>query len=91
MTWDQNAYDTPEKLGLKIVASESEPNLSYEYNMFIIWEDEAGQFYYASDVGCSCPSPFENYTELSDLTASTATEAFDALRAWKSNFLKEVN
>ena len=68
--WDQpNPYSDPEKCGLEIVEVHSDDTLSYEFDMIVLWRELAtGKLYFASDSGCSCPSPFENYHALSDLT-----------------------
>lgn len=55
-----NPYYEPEKLGLKL-RSYDEPDLSYEYNTLCFWATEDGRVYTASDCGCSCPTPFEDY------------------------------
>jgi hypothetical protein len=49
-----------EKLGLEMLAFD-EPNLSYEFNTLCFWATKDGQIYSASDSGCSCPTPFEDY------------------------------
>lgn len=60
-----NIYYSPEKFGLTVVATVDNAD-SYEFNMFVIFEDKDGIPYYASDSGCSCPTPFEDI-RLSDL------------------------
>lgn len=40
---------------------------SYEFSLVGVWRDPAtGLFWYSSDSGCSCPSPWENHNDLSD-------------------------
>lgn len=56
-----NPYYYPEELGLKIVGELDEQDMSYEFNMLIVWKDENNNLYYAKDSGCSCPTPFEDY------------------------------
>jgi hypothetical protein len=63
-----DVYYNPEAYGLRIVAELDEPNLSYEFCMLVVWMDEHGEAYFAQDSGCSCPSPFENYHSIEDLT-----------------------
>jgi hypothetical protein len=85
MGWgDPDVYGSPEKFGLELVVMCDDPGLSYEFDMFGIWRDTAtGQVYYGIDGGCSCPSPFENFTSVDDLTpVSSATELRKALSAW---------
>ncbi len=56
-----NPYYEPDKLDLELLSFD-EPNLSYEYNTLCFWATKDGRIYSASDSGCSCPTPFENYT-----------------------------
>ena len=55
-----NPYYNPEKLELELV-SYDEPNMSYAYNTLCFWATKDGRIYSASDSGCSCPTPFEDY------------------------------
>lgn len=55
-----NPYYSPKELGLELLAIE-EQGLSYEYNTLCFWITEVGHIYTASDSGCSCPTPFEQY------------------------------
>jgi len=56
-----NIYFEPEESGLKIFEMAQDSDLSYAFDMFVIWEDiKTGDLYYASDSGCSCPVPFED-------------------------------
>lgn len=71
MSWNNNTYDDPGKYGLAQVGELWEPDMSYEFNMLVVWKHADGRVFYAEDRGCSCPSPFENYEELSDLTEVT--------------------
>lgn len=38
-----------------------QPELCYEFNILCFWATKDGRVYSASDSGCSCPVPFENY------------------------------
>lgn len=63
-----NPYYSPELLGLETIYEIEEPNLSYEFNTFVLWRETAtGILYWAQDSGCSCPTPFENYCKVSNL------------------------
>lgn len=55
-----NPYYNPDKLGLELLSFD-EPDMSYEYNTLCFWKTENGLIFTASDSGCSCPTPFENY------------------------------
>lgn len=77
-----DAYHSPAKLGLEVVAEVelSEPN--YSFDIAMVWYHfERDAFYAARDTGCSCPSPFEDYTSLDVLTGPlTKHEAADWLK-----------
>ncbi len=67
-----NVYYSPDKCGLEIVESFDDPDASYSFNMFVVWRKlDDGRLFYASDSGCSCPSPFEDYHTLGSLTEIT--------------------
>jgi len=55
-----NPESNPEMLNLEMLKFE-EPDLYYEFDMLCFWATKDGRVYSASDSGCSCPSPFENY------------------------------
>ena len=58
---DNNIYYEPEAFGLEIWREFDVSSRSYEFNAFVIWRrKEGGRLFYATDSGCSCPSPFEN-------------------------------
>lgn len=77
-----DVYYNPEKFGLTIIGEANDLDASYSFDMFTVWRDEAGQLYYASDEGCSCPSPFEDYTSLDKLAKGTVPEVQAALMEW---------
>jgi hypothetical protein len=79
--WD-NLYSDPGKLGLEVVGEAGDELASYSFDMFVIWRDERGNLYHASDSGCSCPSPFEDYKKVSDLATATVAEIHAALDEW---------
>lgn len=84
MTWESNPYYHPEALGLKIVGSVArEPD--YDFNMLVVWESVSdGLLYMASDSGCSCPSPFEDFHEIEQLERIGSYDQFvRALDAWR--------
>lgn len=71
MSWDNNPYDNPENFGLTLVAEMSWHAPCYDFDYTVAWQGEDGTLYWASDSGCSCPSPFEDYSTLEDLTTGT--------------------
>lgn len=62
-----NPYYDSDKLGLEMLSFD-EPHLSYEFNTLCFWATPDKQVYSASALGCSCPTPFEDY-ERADLKA----------------------
>lgn len=73
--YDRNPFYNPEKCGLEIVETTEEPNMSYEFHYVVLWKDIAsGKLYWSEDSGCSCPSPFEDVSSLSDLTELDKTK-----------------
>lgn len=80
-----NIYYSPEKFGLEIVGTINWVNEPYTFNLTVVWRRPAdGQLFYASDAGCSCPSPFED-SHLDNITAATAHEISGALLTNASN------
>lgn len=79
-----DAYHNPQKLGLEVVAEVelSEPDYSFDIAM-VWWHTQTNKFYVAQDSGCSCPSPFEDFTSLEKLNGPlTRHEAADWLKGW---------
>lgn len=66
-----NPYYNPDKCGLEIF-DEIDTAGSYEFDTFVIWKKiDDGKLYYASDSGCSCPTPFESFYGLDELNSIT--------------------
>lgn len=60
-------YNSPEHFGLVVIDEIELDNESYQFNIRVVWREIAtGKLYTARDSGCSCPSPFEDYTSLND-------------------------
>ena len=69
MSYGEDVYSNPGKHGLEIIAEINDEDASYSFNDIVVWKHVAsGAFYYAQDSGCSCPSPFEEYQSVTDLT-----------------------
>lgn len=77
-----DVYYKPEHFGLTLVgAAEKEPN--HDFDIFAVWRDQEGALYYGQDAGCSCPSPFEDFTSLDGLTkAESVQQIHTALDDW---------
>ena len=66
-----NVASAPEKYGLTFVGSLDDPWASYSFYDLCVWSHEDGRVFWATDSGCSCPSPFEDFKSLDDLTEVT--------------------
>lgn len=63
-----NIYYSPEKFRLEQVAMIDYSDGDYCFDYRVIWRHlDTGVLYTARDSGCSCPSPFESYTNLHSL------------------------
>lgn len=77
--YEENFYYHPEKYGLTPVGEVSWDDAAYQFDFTVVYHrKEDGKFLYASDSGCSCPSPFEDH-ELSDLEE---IESLGAFQTW---------
>lgn len=81
MGWGSpDVYYQPEAFGLTKVAEVNWYYESYEFDLTVVWKDKEGNFYWARDSGCSCPSPFEEYTSLDKLEKGSNFQAAAALQ-----------
>lgn len=63
--YSAETFDPP----LEIVAQISLNDMAYQFEYLVLWRVKGTQDYYtASDSGCSCPTPFEGFNTLADLT-----------------------
>lgn len=91
-----NPYYDPHKLSLEMI-SFHEPGLSWEYNTLCFWATEDGRVYSASDSGCSCPTPFEQYEGEDEKEVITKLERVGSVEQGESifdswnNFYEEKN
>lgn len=69
-----NVYYYPEQFGLTTIGEVEWSEPCYDFDLTVLWRDEAGKLYWASDSGCSCPSPFEDLGGLNDLSTGSAHE-----------------
>lgn len=61
MKCEHNPYYYPERSNLEIFVDIDTAG-SYEFEMLIVWRHlKDGTLWYATDSGCSCPTPFEGY------------------------------
>jgi hypothetical protein len=63
-----DVYYQPEKFDLTPVAEIDYSDGNYQFDYRVVWKHEpTDRLLTARDSGCSCPSPFEDYTKLEDL------------------------
>lgn len=62
----KNIYYYPEDYDLTVVA-EIDNGESYEFDKVVVWKHKDGTLYWQEDSGCSCPTPFEDYSDLASL------------------------
>ena len=65
--YDDDVYYQPEKFGLTPILEINLEDEPYQFHIFAMWRHEDGTVYWATDSGCSCPSPFEDYKSVNDL------------------------
>lgn len=80
-----DVYYQPEKFDLTIVGEiEQEP--CYSFDKLVVWQHADGRLFYADDHGCSCPSPFENYTSLESPGEPITPQTWDAFEEYVMDF-----
>ena len=80
MIWGNDVYYHAEQHGLTIIAEIDDEQSCYSFDLTVVWKNEAtGDKYWAADSGCSCPSPFENYTSVEALTPLRTDADWDRL------------
>jgi len=86
----KNVYYSPEEFGLQMVGEVDFSDQYYVFSIIAVFRDPAtGQLYYGEDSGCSCPSPFEDFRDREDLTATTPHEIAAILTDASSYLLDE--
>lgn len=63
----ENIYYSPEKFGLELVGEFEWSEPDYSFDTLAVWKEKRGQYWIGEDSGCSCPSPFENITDVNEL------------------------
>lgn len=66
-----DAYNQPDKFGLQVIGTVQWEEDNYSFDLTAVFKDEHGNLYWADDAGCSCPSPFEDYTSVDKLETGT--------------------
>lgn len=68
---------------LLFVAEIDRSDQSYCFDSLRVVKSEDGRYFYGTDSGCSCPSPFENFHRESDWTPLTKHP--DSLSSFKAS------
>lgn len=69
-----DVYHQAEQFGLTQIGQIEWAEPDYSFDIGVVWIDENGDLFYAQDAGCSCPSPFEDYTSKESLEKLTFAE-----------------
>lgn len=83
MSWDDNPYNRPGNFGLEFIGEIEWDEESFQFNLTAVWRDaeNSNVLFWASDAGCSCPSPFEDLKGRDDLYTGTRMELQEYLEA----------
>ncbi len=58
-----NIYSTPKNFNLKVVAEIEFSDGNYQFDTRVVWQEMDGpRLWTMRDSGCSCPTPFEDYS-----------------------------
>lgn len=63
-----DVYHQPEAFGLTILGTIERYEPDYSFDFVVVFRHEDGRLFGGQDSGCSCPSPFEDFTDLDKLT-----------------------
>jgi hypothetical protein len=75
--YEYNIEANPQNCGLTILHSLEDQHASYSFaTMLVLIDDATQKLYMAYDEGCSCPTPFEEFTSLADLTPLRTIEDY---------------
>lgn len=67
-----------ERLGLKVLGELEQSEPDYSFDTLCVWRrDSDGALFYATDRGCSCPSPFEDFETIESLTPIKDAATFE--------------
>ena len=87
-----NIYNDPKKWGLVPITDEDRAG-PYEFDIFSAWyapKDKRPGVFFATDSGCSCPTPFSNFVERSDLNwTNRVEEVMSAIDRWNHGMTED--
>ena len=79
--YDMNVYYNPEKHELEPLLEWDYSDGKYCFDKRVVWRHKpTGKLYTARDRGCSCPSPFEDYNGVADLSEFNADVLIEEIR-----------
>lgn len=77
-----NFYSDYASIGWELLEIGDE-NLDYEFDILAFWKTPDGRVFSASDSGCSCPTPFENYENEAELErVGSLAQAEQIIDSW---------
>jgi len=90
MSYEKNAFYHPEALGLEVVAELEFSDMNYCFDTRVVWKNKEGVLYTARDAGCSCPTPFEDYTSVESLERARIEDLESEIKyekesSWRGN------
>ena len=62
-----NIYYNPEAFGLELVGEFEWTEPCWSFDTLAVWKERRGRYWIGEDYGCSCPSPFEDVTDVNQL------------------------
>ena len=75
-----NPYYQAEEFGLTPLGEVELREPCYSFDILAVWyHAETKRFYWATDSGCSCPAPFEDYKDLESLNVGNKAECLAAV------------
>ena len=93
MGWDDpDVYYQPEHFDLEIVGTIELSEPCWSFDTLVVFKHADGRTFWAHDSGCSCPTPFENFTSLESLNEfNDVSELRSAIinrrYSWDSSYL----
>jgi hypothetical protein len=85
-----NVYYDPEKFDLTVVGDIEMYEPDYSFDTLVVWRHtKTDELYWARDSGCSCPTPFEDFRGLADLTKITSVTMDDFTREVKECYKQD--
>ncbi len=70
MYYKENVYYSPATHGLRLLHTIDLSEPDYSFDLLAVFQsvENENDYYLATDSGCSCPTPFEDYLDVESLT-----------------------